>query len=1252
MALHKASRTSVKKLIKKIEHLYEVIARKELFQAAMIHELRQPLNSVIGGVELLSNSKCLSIDDKKNVQIAQYSANILMNLIGNILDIAKFEANKVELDLQYTLIKQTFKSIIELVEFKSNEKKLQLQYYFAPEVPDYVYLDNPRFTQIILNLISNAVKFTQKGFVRVIVNFIPELNNEDQNNKNLVKRNSAPENFHEFKNELLNITSHESENSSDLKYLSGAQNKKFSIKRSLMQIPNQYFQDFQSSNERSNSLNFISSQRQREQQLSNEKQLLDSFDQNQLGRGINNEEEQRIIRSVQQNMQRSQSNSKHMLQKSQSNHQAMRNCRCTDINGDPDGYDLCHAQFETFNRAKSQNLFSRRGESLLKQITLGLQKGGQENRIQLDNSVTPQIDNANEIDRERLLPSQQNDILARQNTNEQFLDDDIDENVDIRCCGLEAWGSNNPVSFFRYHKAPPLRNILIQNIQLSNQQTPSSSLNPNRQRIVDENFEEIKQIPLDQNDRENEFRINLEYEIEANCNFRLANRSRDLAQNKRQTSSIMRIEQNNDEIIKQHVSPSNQQDTIKILNNNINSQQQVQGGQQQNNFINQNQEREREEEIKIQEEFTLSGKIANMKQANTNRARPHSDINIERQPNRDIRSQVQNKSDNFHQIKIQSDPFNLCPDIVNNQSSQTMRRVPSDAPSIISDPKIISKSIKYGYLQITIQDTGIGIDDDEQKKLFNPFQQANNSIRKKFGGTGLGLWITKKLLNFMRGKINLKSIPGVGTTFQICIPVQGVSYDHNIELSPVNNNQTQLETNLLKISALILIQDEFNKEILRKFLFKLQCPHIFSSDYDEFIRKLQYVQKFNVCIVDADQFYLTQLETIKQIKQCKKEIEFRTQKTLTMLVLTNLDINQRQRNKFLQDRVIIMKKPVKQNTLKNILQEIQNRERSLLPHLIMKQQNKVKDMRLRHRKNTEYMSQKKFDSLKARDLLTPEFLFREKHNSQVLEQVSNKNFLDREISICTPNFNKKAGGTRYIESGGHDSGLLMIESREFRSHFIPENSDANLGNSQSMTPGKFTDGETTFQNNHNESLKNNEGMNYLKPLAYQFRQQNQFLFKTIKEESSSQGYIKNDTFNQRTIIIADDGDTNRIIFSQILNHIPLVSENNITIITVENGQEALDRYKIQSSSIQLILMDLHMPVMEGVESASLIREFENQNNIEPRVYILGVTGENIDMKFKRNYSYEQCGINEFLTKPLHICQLEPIINKIYGSSDI
>jgi len=67
----------------------------------MIHELRGPLSSVIGGIELLHHSKCLSIEDKKNLQISQHCAEVLLNLINNALDMAKLEQGQVELDRQF-----------------------------------------------------------------------------------------------------------------------------------------------------------------------------------------------------------------------------------------------------------------------------------------------------------------------------------------------------------------------------------------------------------------------------------------------------------------------------------------------------------------------------------------------------------------------------------------------------------------------------------------------------------------------------------------------------------------------------------------------------------------------------------------------------------------------------------------------------------------------------------------------------------------------------------------------------------------------------------------------------------------------------------------------------------------------------------------------------------------------------------------------------------------------------------------------
>jgi len=75
-------------------------------------------------------------------------------------------------------------------------------------------------------------------------------------------------------------------------------------------------------------------------------------------------------------------------------------------------------------------------------------------------------------------------------------------------------------------------------------------------------------------------------------------------------------------------------------------------------------------------------------------------------------------------------------------------------------------------LRIDIVDTGCGIDDREQSRIFDPFQQANKTISHKYGGTGLGLYIVKKLIEKMEGTIKVHSLKDVGTRFQILLPIK------------------------------------------------------------------------------------------------------------------------------------------------------------------------------------------------------------------------------------------------------------------------------------------------------------------------------------------------------------------------------------------------------------------------------------------------------------------------------------------------
>ena len=77
-----------------------------------------------------------------------------------------------------------------------------------------------------------------------------------------------------------------------------------------------------------------------------------------------------------------------------------------------------------------------------------------------------------------------------------------------------------------------------------------------------------------------------------------------------------------------------------------------------------------------------------------------------------------------------------------------------------------------GNLILIISDTGCGINEGDMAKLFKPFAQANKSIQSKYGGSGIGLWLSQKLVSAMKGDIQCSSIVGVGTTFKITIPTR------------------------------------------------------------------------------------------------------------------------------------------------------------------------------------------------------------------------------------------------------------------------------------------------------------------------------------------------------------------------------------------------------------------------------------------------------------------------------------------------
>ena len=185
--------TSTEGLLKAKMEAEEANRAKSTFLANMSHELRTPLNAIIGYSELLNeDAKLLGADELAgDLEKIYSSGHHLLKLIKNILDLSKIEAGKLELEQTPFSLRHFLDESMKIMGIKSHEKGIELAYRIAPGVPDRLLGDDARLRQVLLNLIDNAIKFTDQGEALLSVTCLEKLEGEAILDRKSTRLNSS-----------------------------------------------------------------------------------------------------------------------------------------------------------------------------------------------------------------------------------------------------------------------------------------------------------------------------------------------------------------------------------------------------------------------------------------------------------------------------------------------------------------------------------------------------------------------------------------------------------------------------------------------------------------------------------------------------------------------------------------------------------------------------------------------------------------------------------------------------------------------------------------------------------------------------------------------------------------------------------------------------------------------------------------------------------------------------------------------------